>query len=95
MHTLKDTEITSIIDGKAILLDVRTPDEFEKGHAAYSINIPLDEIENFKADESKKIFVYCRSGNRSQMAEIILSRMGYEAANIGGLYEAIDAMGEA
>ena len=39
---------------KKIIIDVRRPDEFEKGHAKDSINIPLQEMEE-RLDEIKKI----------------------------------------
>jgi len=95
MHKLNDTEIEDIQNGKSILLDVRTIDEYNSGHAAYSVNIPLDVIEDIKIDKDKKIFVYCQSGNRSKIAEKALSKIGYDVVNVGGLYEAIDAIGEA
>jgi len=95
MHKLKENEIKDIENGKAILVDVRTVDEYNNGHAAYAINVPLDEIPSVNLDKNKKLFVYCASGGRSQMAEMLLSQKGHDVVNIGGLFEAIDAIGEA
>lgn len=95
MHKLKDNEIKDIENSKVILVDVRTVDEYSSGHAAYSLNVPLDEISNSYLDKNKKLYVYCTSGGRSQMTEMLFSQKGYDVINIGGLYEAIDVIGEA
>ncbi|EEP60674.1 rhodanese-like domain-containing protein [Sulfurihydrogenibium yellowstonense] len=76
-----------------IILDVRTPQEYQEGHISNAINIPvqilgqqLDKLNNFK---DKKILVYCRSGNRSAIASQILDRAGFKNVyNLkGGLFE--------
>jgi phage shock protein E len=95
MHKLKDNEIKDIENGKAILVDVRTVDEYNSGHAAYAFNAPLDEISSADLDKNKRLYLYCASGGRSQMAAMLLSQKGYDVVNIGGLFEAIDAIGEA
>ncbi|MFN3788349.1 MAG: rhodanese-like domain-containing protein [Sulfurihydrogenibium azorense] len=66
-----------------IILDVRTPQEYEKdGHIPGSILIPVKvlpqyirELEKFK---DKKILVYCRSGNRSAAASRFLEQNGFK-----------------
>jgi rhodanese-related sulfurtransferase len=95
VHKLSKTEIDDIQSGKSILIDVRTEDEYYLGHAKNTKNIPLDKISDIKIDKSKKIFVHCVSGNRSNMAESILRKMGYDAKNIGGLNDAAEATGKA
>ncbi|ACD65796.1 Rhodanese domain protein [Sulfurihydrogenibium sp. YO3AOP1] len=76
-----------------IILDVRTPQEYQEGHISNAINIPvqilgqqLDKLKNFK---DKKILVYCRSGHRSAIASQILDRAGFKNVyNLkGGLLE--------
>ena len=78
----KDTE-------NAVLIDVRTPEEYEQGRVSDSRNIPLQEIERAAfliKDKNTPIFVYCRSGKRSRRAEANLKRMGYlNVTNIGGI----------
>jgi len=71
------------------LIDVRTPEEYRKGHIPGSRNIPLDrigEIERAVPDRDAKLFVYCLSGSRSASACAYLVRMGYtNVVNIGGI----------
>ncbi len=74
---------------QAILLDVRTPEEYGGGHVPGSRNLPLQQIEKITAIAEKKetpLFVYCQSGARSRQAVSMLQRMGYENVNnIGGM----------
>lgn len=65
-----------------LLLDVRTPQEYEKARIETSINLPLDEligkIEVVIPDKQQKIYVYCLSGSRSQVAVISMVDLGYK-----------------
>ena len=77
---LKDTSI--------VLLDVRSPGEHIEERIANKPLMPLQyveskigELERFK---KKKIIVYCRSGNRSDMAVEILREYGFNAFNMDG-----------
>jgi|TARA_B100000530_G_scaffold331974_1_gene277541 Rhodanese-related sulfurtransferase len=73
------------------LIDVRTPEEFELGHIEDSINIEWQNIELIEKTSQKdeKIYLYCRSGNRSQKATEILLALGYkDVKNLGGIKEA-------
>ena len=73
----------------AVLLDVRTPEEYEAGHIPQSRNIPLDRIARAQSDipdQETPLFVYCLSGARSSQAVSILRSMGYtQVTNIGGI----------
>jgi len=74
-----------------LVIDVRTPQEFKSGHIQNSINIEWQEvssiIDNVKKEE--KIYLYCRSGNRSQKATDILIKLGYtNVENLGSLSDA-------
>lgn len=73
----------------AVLLDVRTREEYKGGHIGGSVNIPLDNIESAHTIIHKKdtpVYVYCHSGARSSRACRQLRAMGYkEAVNIGGI----------
>ncbi len=66
----------------AVLLDVRTPDEFHEKHIKGAINLPLDAIDNKIAeivpDKNTPIYLYCRSGRRSKMAMGKLQQLGYQ-----------------
>lgn len=75
----------------AILLDVRTEEEYSETHIDGSTNLPLQKIEmatSIITDKNKPLFVYCRSGVRSAKAVAILKRMGYTNVNdIGGILD--------
>ena len=72
----------------AVLLDVRTPEEYRQGHIPGSKSVPLYVMDQVKevADLDTPLFVYCHSGARSREAVSMLERMGYsKAKNIGGI----------
>ena len=73
----------------ALLLDVRTPEEFREGHIPGSRNLPLQDLEEAPAvieSEAVPVFLYCRSGNRSATAARILRSMGYRnVTDLGGI----------
>lgn len=73
----------------AMLLDVRTREEYDDGHVQDSVNIPLDKISSFAGKvpvKSTPLFVYCYSGARSGQAVDYLKRQGYtNVKNIGGI----------
>lgn len=73
----------------AVLLDVRSPQEYAEGHIPESRNIPLQELERVKdkiKDRSVPLFTYCYSGSRSSLAKSLLQSLGYtNVTNIGGI----------
>lgn len=73
----------------AVLLDVRTIQEYKEGHIPDSKNVPLQTLEGVKAVVEKTdtpIFVYCYSGGRSRQAARLLTQMGYtNIKDIGGI----------
>ena len=74
------------------LVDVREPSEFSTGYIAGAQLIPLGTIEtDFETaipDKNAKIFVYCRSGNRSAQAAKKLVDLGYtNVFDIGGILD--------
>ena len=73
-----------------IVVDVRTPEEFEDGAYPGAINIPLDELmvrfEELGDNAAREIVVYCASGARSAYAQRMLMQVGYvHVTNGGGL----------
>ena len=55
----------------AVLLDVRTPEEYREGHIPGSKNVPLqslDKVTGFVNNQDTPVFVYCHSGARSSQA---------------------------
>jgi len=73
---------------KKILIDVRTPEEFDAGHYDGAINFELSLITGGSLPEipkNSKIEVYCMSGGRAEMAKQILKQNGFkDVENIGG-----------
>ena len=74
---------------QAILLDVRTSQEYREGHIPGSKNVPLQTIDKIRSVADNKdtaLFVYCYSGGRSRQAVSMLQHMGYtNVRNIGGI----------
>lgn len=71
-----------------ILLDVRTPGEYERGHIEGALHIPVDELRN-RLDElpkDKRLYVHCQSGLRSYVACCMLAQDGFSCANVAGGY---------
>ena len=65
----------------ALLIDVRTPEEYRKEHIDGAINIPVYEIDNIKNEiinQDKVILVYCSTGKRSKIVKQILMQNGYK-----------------
>lgn len=73
----------------AVLLDVRSPQEYRDGHIPGSLNVPLQSIDNVEYVAENKdtaLYVYCHSGARSRQAAGHLQYMGYRnVINIGGI----------
>ena len=69
----------------ALLVDVRTREEYAAGHVPGSRNIPLDRIGSVELEQGRPLFLYCRSGSRSSQACAVLRRRGYTATNLGGI----------
>jgi rhodanese-related sulfurtransferase len=65
----------------AQIVDVRTAGEFQLGHIAGSINVPVDELQTTAAswDRNKAYVVYCASGARSAEAQNIMQGMGFKS----------------
>ena len=84
-------------DENVIFLDVRTREEFlQDGRIQYSILIPLDKLKDSqnKIEKyiDKEIFVYCRSGRRSEIATRYLNEQGFRAFNLIGGFLAWEKM---
>ncbi|MBI3588849.1 MAG: rhodanese-like domain-containing protein [Candidatus Liptonbacteria bacterium] len=78
------------VNSKAVfLIDVRTEREWNSGHAKGAIHFELSKIQKGGTPElprDAKIYLYCRSGNRSGIANDILKKAGFKnTENLGGL----------
>ena len=77
---------------EVVILDVRTPEEYNEGHIPGAVLLPNTEIssraDEVLADKSQLILVYCRSGRRSKMAAEELASMGYSnIKDFGGILD--------
>ena len=82
--------INTIAD-EFIVIDVRTPEEFKEGHIEESSNVEWQTISSIidEVKKDQKIYLYCRSGRRSQNATNTLIDLGYEdVINLGGIKDA-------
>ncbi len=84
IEILNPSEFLEAISGKKVfLVDVRTPNEYGAGHIKNAINIDIFNTGNFersfeKISREKPVYLYCRSGARSQRAARKLVGMGFE-----------------
>ncbi|MGI5934638.1 MAG: FAD-dependent oxidoreductase [Lawsonibacter sp.] len=81
-------------DGSAILLDVRTGEEYSMGHIPGFVNIPVDELRERleELDRSKPVYAICQSGLRSYIACRILEGRGFTCCNFAGGFRFYDAV---
>lgn len=65
---------------KAQLIDVREPQEFDKGHILGARNIPVTQMKNRLVEirKDKPVYLYCQSGSRSARAAQLLHKKGYQ-----------------
>ncbi|MCC6723618.1 MAG: rhodanese-like domain-containing protein [Saprospiraceae bacterium] len=79
----------------AIILDVRTREEYKSGHAPGSQNVPLQELNRHLlkiANQKKAVITCCRSGNRSGIAAQQLRSAGVQAVNGGTWHDVAKAV---
>ncbi|MCH7400464.1 rhodanese-like domain-containing protein [Belliella kenyensis] len=81
-------QLKELIDTGAYLVDVRSPGEFASGSVKGAVNIPLERIDSqlSKFKGKKSIIVFCRSGNRSGQAKMILEQSGIQNVHNGGTW---------
>jgi phage shock protein E len=76
------------ITSGALVLDVRTDDEYQGGHYEGARNIPVQDLEarlNELGDKKRAVVVYCASGVRSARAADIMTKAGFtDVTNAGG-----------
>lgn len=80
------TDYKKLVNEGAVILDVRTPQEFKEGHIKGSKNISVQQLSSNlkKLDKNKTVITCCRSGMRSANAASILKNNGFTAVNGGG-----------
>ena len=88
--TPSPSEAQTAIKQGALILDVRSAEEFSTGHYPSAINIPhsliTQKAPTLIKDTKKTIVVYCKSGFRAEVAKQELNRLGFaQVINAGGL----------
>lgn len=83
------TTARSLVAAGAMLLDVRTAEEYGAGHIDGAVNVPVDQVPR-RLDElgprERAMVVYCRSGRRSADAVAVLRRAGFaNVHDLGGM----------
>jgi phage shock protein E len=71
-------------DNGALIIDVRTREEFNAGHVQNAVNLPVQLLERYyeQIPQDKAIVVYCRTGSRSQMAAEFLGKKGWKVYDV-------------
>jgi phage shock protein E len=76
-----------------LVIDVRTVQEWDKGHLEGAVLIPYDQISekigSVVKNKSRRIYVYCRTGHQSRIAKETLKKLGYkDVVDLGPLEDA-------
>jgi phage shock protein E len=88
------------LQGGALVIDVRSPEEYRSGHVPGALNIPLAELADTLPrevpDKDKALLLHCQSGMRSLNGMRQLQRLGYKSVfNLGSLARANQIVNEA
>jgi rhodanese-related sulfurtransferase len=80
-------EARKLVADGALLLDVRTPQEFAEVHLEGARNVPLGGLQGAMATlpRDKPIVVHCAVGSRSAVAAKLLAAAGYDVRDLGGI----------
>jgi len=81
--------VRELVENNAFIVDVREKYEFNRGHLINAVNIPLSELRQRVSEipKDKKVYIHCRSGQRSYNAVRALMNLGYtEVYNITGSF---------
>src|SRR5690606_26514787 len=84
-------EVERELAGGAVLLDVRSQEEFERAHAEGALNMPLNilKLKSRLLDPRTRYVAYCNSGRRSGAAAHLLGEEGFDVTVLRGGYEAL------
>ena len=90
--TQEDAQRIMQANPDAIILDVRTPEEFEKKHIPNAVLVPIEDVRGGKLsklpDKDAMILVYCWTGRRAEDAAELLIKRGYtKVYEFGGLVD--------
>jgi rhodanese-related sulfurtransferase len=86
-HETNAKQLHSLLDrnGKVLILDVRTPQEYTRGHVPEAVNVPIEilarKIKEMEVSKTTPIVTMCDHGGRSSRAALELQKMGYHATS--------------
>ena len=87
-ETIQWDEIDDRVAGGAALVDVRSNQEFIRGHIPSALNISVDELRDRLGEiPRKEIVLYCQVGQRGHTATLFLREQGFSAVNLDGGYQ--------
>ena len=83
IQDISKNDVLDLLEDKSInIIDLRTDEEFSKGSIKYSYNIDFQKrefIDNLNLLDKKKAYIiYCKSGNRSEKASLIMESLGFK-----------------
>ena len=86
--SLDPAELVAAAADGSLVLDVREPEEWDAGHLADSVHVPMSEVPawlgGLGADRPASVVVVCRSGHRSAHVTGWLRQQGVDAGNLDG-----------
>jgi CRP-like cAMP-binding protein len=84
-------EVERELLGGAVLLDVRSQDEFDRAHADAALNMPLNilKLKSRLLEPKTRYIAYCNSGRRSSAAAFLLGEEGFDVSVLRGGFEAL------
>lgn len=88
---------SKIRSGAPLLLDVREPHEFARGHLDGAVNVPLTQLRQRigEVPRGRELYVYCAAGQRAYFAQRLLLQSGFDAKNLSGGYATFTALRDA
>ena len=91
VHSLSLNGLDRELMAGAVLLDVRSQDEFDRAHAAQALNMPLTilKLKSRLLDRNTRYITYCNSGRRSSAAAFLLAEDGYQVTVLRNGFEAL------
>lgn len=86
IRSISAADVQGVLEEGALVVDVRTLQEWRAGHLPFAQHIPLDDLEpRIDAFDSEQLTVFvCRSGHRSESAAEALATHGYAVASLAG-----------
>ncbi|WP_254508933.1 rhodanese-like domain-containing protein [Anatilimnocola floriformis] len=96
-----DTIKENLKAGKAVMVDVREPDEWDLGHLDGAIHLPTTQLENAtkraelikKLDKNKIIYTHCKAGYRALSCAELLKAEGFDVRPLKSGYQRLIADG--